>query len=502
MELAVEIQGVTKRYPRCVANEDASLSLYAGEVHALVGENGAGKSTLMKVLAGVIRPDRGTVKVRGKPLSRFQPEESLAAGVGMVFQHFVLVGPLTVAENVVLGREPRRGLIFDRARAEAEVREVSQRFGLAVDPSARVEDLPVGVQQRVEILKVLYRGAEVIVLDEPTAILTPQEVDELLKVVRGLAESGKSILLISHKLREVMAAADRVTIMRRGKTIETLEVAKTSADAIAEKMIGRAPDPPQRAPHPVGPVFLEVRGLSARSDRGSMALLGVDLEIRGGEVLGVAGIEGNGQAELVECLAGLRSPSAGVVRLGGVDITQASVRERLAAGLAHVPDDRLRRAVVPSMTLSENALLGFQERFTRALHLEQAKLTAFTEEILRSNDVRPPDPEALVGSLSGGNQQKLVIGREMARHPKLVLAAHPTRGLDVAAMEHVDRALLAARDQGAAVLLVSAELSELLRVADRIIVLAGGKIAGLVAPDEVDERALGLMMSGASRSPG
>ncbi len=496
MELAVEIASVSKRYARCVANEDARLEVRPGEIHALVGENGAGKSTLMKILAGVIRPDQGTVKIRGRAMSRFVPSEALAAGVGMVFQHFVLVGPLTVLENVVLGREPRRGPFFDRARAAAEVAAVSERYGLAVDPWAKVEDLPVGVQQRVEILKVLHRGAEIIVLDEPTAILTPQEVDDLLAVIRGLAKAGSTIVLITHKLREVMAVADRITIMRQGRTLETLEAKATSADEIAEKMIGRPPSPPVRQPRAPGEVFLRVRGLSAASDRGVAALSGVDLEVRQGEILGIAGIEGNGQAELLECIAGLRAPSAGSVSFGDRDVTRASVGERLDLGLGHIPDDRLRRAVVLPLSVEENAILGSARSYSSFARLHTQKIRAHAQALIAENDVRPADPSALLQGLSGGNQQKLVIGREMARKPRLVLAGHPTRGLDVSAMEHVDKALLAARDQGAAVLLVSAELSELLAISDRILVLAGGRVAGLVAPEEVDERALGLMMAG------
>ncbi|MCK6547029.1 ABC transporter ATP-binding protein [Myxococcota bacterium] len=493
---AVELSNISKRYLACVANQGASLVAKAGEVHAVVGENGAGKSTLMKVLYGLVTPDEGRIVVRGRELVRHSPADAIDAGVGMVFQHFMLVPPLTVAENIVLGREPKKGLTFDRGRAIEQVLEVSDRFGLEINPKLRVEDCSVGLQQRVEILKVLLRGAEVIILDEPTAVLTPQEIDELMVVTRRLAREGKTILLITHKLREVMAASDRVTIMRQGRTIETLETAKTSVDEIAEKMVGRAIERPKRVRQPPAGIVLSVKGLSATSDRGVPGLVDVSIDVRAGEILGIAGIEGNGQTELVECIAGLRRPTAGTITIAGEDLTHASVRARLDAGLAHVPEDRHRRAVVLDLTVEENAILGSQPSFGGALSMDFARIRAHAEAIIAGHDVRPRDPTQKMRALSGGNQQKVVIGRETARRPKLLLAAHPTRGLDIGAIHSVESQLEAARAAGTAIVLVSGELSELLAMSDRMIVMFGGRILGEVDPAKVDERTLGLLMAG------
>ncbi len=496
---AVRMTAITKRYPRVFANRGANLEVAAGEVHAIVGENGAGKSTLMKVLYGLVAPDEGEIEVHGRPLRRHSPAQAIAAGLGMVFQHFMLVGPLTVAENVFLGMEPRRGPFLDRARAVSEVRALGERFGLPIDPSMRVEDCSVGLQQRVEILKVLLRQAKVIVLDEPTAVLTPQEVDELLATLRRLAAEGKTILLITHKLREVMAASDRVTVMRAGQTVATLPTRSTTAEEIAHLMIGRGLDRPARPPRrPPGEVVLEAKGLCARSGHGTDAIRGVDLTVHAGEIVGVAGIEGNGQTELVEVVAGLRPASAGSVRLAGRELAGLSPRRRYEAGLAHVPADRHRRAIVLEFTVEENSILGMQRTFVGRLGLRFREMARHVRRIVESCDVRPTDPGIRTLLLSGGNQQKVVIGRELSRRPKLLLAAHPTRGLDVGASEFVMRSLLAERERGAGVLFVSAELPELLAVADRIVVFYGGRIVGEVDPEAVDERRLGLLMTGHS----
>ncbi len=506
--LAIEVRHVAKRYARCVAVADASLEVRRGEIHAVVGENGAGKSTLMKMLSGVVTPDTGTIQVGGATRARHTPEEAVRSGVGMVFQHFVLVPTLTVAENVVLGREPRRGLLLDRRAAEDEVRALSAQLGFAVDPRAEVGTLPIGVQQRVEILKVLARKADILILDEPTAILTPQEVDELLEVLRRLSTAeGKTIILVTHKLREVMAVADRVTVLRQGKSVGTVETRATTADAIAELMVGRPPRPPARpAPRTPGPAVLEARALVVPSDRGPAAVHGVSLAVRAGEIVGVAGIEGNGQSELVQCLAGLRAPSSGQVLLGGHDATTAPVAERRARGLAHIPEDRHAHGVVLDFSVEENVILGAHASYGGPLGLDRARMRAEAQRIVAAHDVRPPDPEGVMSGLSGGNQQKVVIGRELrAAGARVIIAAHPTRGLDLGAMEAVDRALVEARDAGAAVLLISAELSELLAIADRIVVMFGGRIVGEVDPTQADERALGAMMAGrtpaAAREP-
>jgi simple sugar transport system ATP-binding protein len=479
----VRMRGVTKRYPRVVANRDCALDVRAGEVHAVVGENGAGKSTLMKILYGIVTADDGEIEVRGRRLHRHTPAQAIEAGVGMVFQHFMLVPPLTIADNVVLGREPRRGVFYDRERACDEIRDLSAKYGLAIDPRARVEDCSVGLQQRVEILKVLLRGAEVIILDEPTAVLTPQEVDELIAVMRSLAKQGKTLLLITHKLREVMAASDRVTVMRHGETIETLETARTSIGEIAHKMVGRELDTPKRAAGSPGEVVLLVEGLRAGSDRGVEALKGVDLTVHAGEIVGVAGIEGNGQTELVECIVGLRRPTA-----GHVDVRPP---------VAHIPEDRHKRAVVLDFSLKENAVLGLQRNFSMGWSMRFGAMQEHIDRIVRECDVRPADGSLPMRALSGGNQQKVVIGRELSRRPSLLVACHPTRGLDIGAIEFVQRSMLAERGRGAGVLFVSAELPELMAMSDRVIVMAGGRIVGEVDPSQVDERRLGLMMTGA-----
>jgi simple sugar transport system ATP-binding protein len=498
--LAVEMAGITKRLTRCVANNNVSLSAKRGEVHAIVGENGAGKSTLMKILYGLLTPDEGTIFVRGKQLTAHSPKEAIAAGVGMVFQHFMLVESLTVAENIVLGREPVRGLSFDRARAMKEVGELAEKFGLEIDPAIRVSDCSVGLQQRVEILKVLFRGAEVIVLDEPTAVLTPQEIEELIRVMRRLAGEGKTILLITHKLREVMAAADRVTIMRRGETVTTLEIEKTSVEEIAEKMVGRKIEPPPREETHPGKIILSVEKLSASSDRGIEGLKEASFEVRAGEILGIAGIEGNGQTELLEVLSGLRRASAGRVVLDGVDLTEADPRAHYDAGLAHVPEDRHERAIILDFSIAENSILGSQREFSTPLALNLKKAKRHAETIIEKNDVRPPEPLAPLRELSGGNQQKVVIGREILRNPKLLLAAHPTRGLDIGAIEQVQEKLREARAAGAAIVLVSSELSELLALSDRMIVMFAGRVLEEVDPRAIDEKRLGLMMAGGART--
>ena len=454
----------------------------------------------MKILYGIVHPDEGEIDVRGRRLSNYGPSDAIAAGVGMVFQHFMLVPPLTVAENIVLGMEPRRnGVVFDRARAEARVDEVSKRYGLAIDPRARVEDCSVGLQQRVEILKVLVRGAEVIILDEPTAVLTPQEVDELITVIRRLASQGKSILLITHKLREVMAASDRITVMRQGAVAGVLETKTTTAGEIAHLMVGRDVESPRRPPSksPGSPV-LSISNLSALSDRGLRALEGVSFEVRGGEIVGIAGVEGNGQSELIDCIVGVRRPSMGAVAMSGRDVTRWSPRARLDAGLGHIAEDRHKRAVVLDFTLEENALLGRHWRwdYSWPAWMRIGPARREIDRIIAECDVRPTDRSQPMRALSGGNQQKVVVGRELARRPSILVAAHPTRGLDIGAIDFVQRSLLSERERGAGVLLVSAELPELMALSDRILVMAGGRIVGEGDPVKVDERELGLMMTG------
>ncbi len=506
MTHAFELRHITKRFGRLAANQDVSLAVEPGTIHALVGENGAGKSTLMKILYGLYQPDSGEILVGGREVRVRSPLDALRLGLGMVHQHFMLVRPLTVAENIVLGAEPHRGPAFDRAGAEREVASLSKRYGLRVEPAARVESLSVGEEQRVEILKALRQGASVLILDEPTAVLTPQEVDELFTVLRALRAAGTTVLLITHKLREVMEIADRVTVMRGGRVVGERVTAETTIPELASLMVGR----PvllewERGGGEPGEPLLEVRDLSVGDDRGLEAVRDVSFRLRAGEILGIAGVEGNGQAELVDALAGLRRPAKGTVRLAGRDVTRSRPLERFRAGLAHVPSDRLKRGLVGDFTLAENLVLGLhrEPRFARGPWLRRRAVTRHALAAVAEHDVRPPDPQAAARNLSGGNQQKLVVGRELSRGARVLLVAHPTRGVDLGAIEQIHRRLLAERDRGRAILLLSSDLSELLSLADRVAVLYEGRLVYETAAATTDERTLGLHMTGhaAERTP-
>ena len=494
----VSMRDITRRCGAVVANRDVSLDLFPGEVHAIVGENGAGKTTLMKVLYGQRPPHSGHIEFEGRPVRIPSPAEAMKLGIGMVHQHFLLVDKLTVADNVVLGREPRGRLgSYDPAAAERGVAELAARYRLAVNPSARVAGLSVGEQQRTEILKVLYRGARVLILDEPTAVLTPQEVDELFVVLRGLRAAGTAIVLITHKLAEVKALADRVTVMRAGRVVGGGPAAEFTVERMAELMVGHVPAPlAQRSARAPGEPVLEAHGLTCLDERGLDAVLGVTLAVRAGEVVGIAGIEGNGQHELVECLSGLREEFAGRVRVAGHDVTARGVRAHSEAGLAHIPADRLRRGLVAEMTSAENLVLGRQREAAHGPWLGGRALEERARGPLASYDVRPDDPSMLAGRLSGGNQQKLVAAREMSREARVLIAAHPTRGVDLGAVDAIHRRLLAARDAGLGVLLVSSELSEILALSDRVLVMTGGRIVHETTPAATDERTLGLWMTG------
>ncbi len=504
MTPAVELLDITKSFGRLVANDRVSLAVAPGTVHALVGENGAGKTTLMRVLFGLYQPDAGEIRVAGTPARLRSPLDALRLGLGMVHQHFMLVPPLTVAENITLGREPRRGVAFDRARAEGAVAEISRRHGLRVDPRARVATLSVGEQQRVEILKTLYRGARVLILDEPTAVLTPQEVDELFGVLRSLVAHGDTVILITHKLREVMEIADRVTVMRHGRVVGEKPTAATSIEDLAELMVGRAVllDVDKGPVHPAAPE-LTVRDLVVRDERGLEAVRGLSLTVRAGEILGIAGVEGNGQAELVEALAGLRRPAAGEILLAGRAITRLPPSGRFRAGLAHVPADRLARGLIGDYTLADNLILGSQREapYARRGWLDRAVIDRHAARTLATYDVRPAEPRAAARTLSGGNQQKLVVARELTRGARVLLAAHPTRGVDLGAIEFIHRRLVAERDAGRGVLLVSSDLAELLSLADRLVVLYEGRIVHETTPAATDERTLGLKMTGHGTPP-
>jgi simple sugar transport system ATP-binding protein len=489
--LAVEMRGITKRF--------GSLAVTRGSIHALVGENGAGKSTLMNLLYGLYVQDEGEIAINGKHVVLHGPGDAIKQGIGMVHQHFMLVPPLTVAENIVLGAEPPGLALFPRAEAIRRVNELSSLFGLRVDPTARVGDLPVGLQQRVEILKTLYRGAEILILDEPTAVLTPQETDELFVVLQDLVDKGKTILFISHKLREVMAVADQISVLRRGKKIATLEKTQTSREEIARLMIGREvlPQVDRGISHPAGSV-LEVRNLTCDSDRGLSALKGVSFTVRAGEVLGIAGVEGNGQSELADVLTGLRPATGGTVVLAGQPAVHATPHHLRQLGLAAIPEDRHARGLVLDYSIADNLILGEQTQpeVSGGHILNPRRILARARRLIASFDIRGATPKTPARALSGGNQQKVVLAREIDARPRLLIAAQPTRGLDIGAIQFVHEQIIAERNRGAGILLISAELEEILALSDRIAVLYEGHITGTFTAEEATEERLGILMTG------
>jgi len=500
--LAVEMRQIVKAWPGVVANDHVDFEVRQGEIHALVGENGAGKSTLMNVLYGLLQPDSGEIRVRGRPVRLHGPRDAIAQGIGMVHQHFMLIPVFTTGENIMLGREPvRPGGFYDHARAGQEIAALARRYGLALDPNARMGDLPVGLQQRAEIVKVLYRGAEILILDEPTGVLTPQESAELFGVLRDLVKSGKTIIFISHKLKEVLEVSDRITVMRRGRVVGHLLTRKTSEAEIARQMVGR--DVLLRVdlkPARPGPVALAVEGLGANSDRGVPALRGVSLEVRRGEILGIAGVEGNGQSELMEVLAGTRRPTAGRIRLGDRDITALDAAAIRTAGIAHIPEDRRGAGLILNYSVAGNLILGHQRDGSFAWRQFVLRLRAILEwarRLIGEFDIRTPTPQTPARSLSGGNQQKIIVARELGARPTVLLAAQPTRGVDIGAIEFIHRRIVAERDGGAAVLLVSAELDEIRSLSDRIAVIYEGRIVSIESGDAPEDR-LGLLMTGGS----
>jgi simple sugar transport system ATP-binding protein len=495
----LEMRGIRKRFGDLQALDGVDLTVNEGEIHALVGENGAGKTTLMNVLYGLYRPDSGTIRYRGREVRITGPRDAIALGIGMIHQHFMLIPPLTVAENVVLGDE-RGGPALDDRAIEKRVRDLEERFAIAVEPGARVEDIPLGLQQRVEILKVLYRGSELLIFDEPTAVLTPQEVDELFAIVRTLRDEGKTLILITHKLREVMAVTDRITVLRGGHNAGELVTSATTPAEIARAMVGREMKQLKaRATPPRSEVILDVRGLAALSDRAAPALRGVDFEIRSGEILGVAGVGGNGQSELAQCILGLRKVTGGTIRIGGVDISRDDPKRTRARGVAYVPEDRRIEGLVLAFTVADDFILGKQDRAPYAANgivLDPAAILKAGGRLAVEYDVRPPNPRAIVGNLSGGNQQKVVLGRELSERPKLIVVSQPTRGLDIAATEYVHERLLEQRGQGAAILLVSSELDEIRALSDRIAVMFEGRIVAILDAASATEERLGLLMAG------
>lgn len=505
MTTAILASGIHKSFGTVQANLDASLEVEEGEIHAVVGENGAGKSTLMRILAGMYPPDSGRVEVMGREVTGWTTREAIMAGVGMVHQHFMLVPTLTVAENLVLGLEPRRGIRLDRAAAERAVRDLAAQTGLSIDPARRVDGLSVGEAQRVEILKVLFRGARILILDEPTAVLSPPEVRDFWKVLRSLSANGGTVVLITHKLDEVMEISNTVTVMRGGRTVGRLKTAEASPSSIARMMVGRDvrlageafPDSVDKAIH--HDVALSVSRLTVASARRPDEVHDLSLEVREGEILGIAGVEGNGQTELAEAIAGLRSSFLGTIKLGGQDITELSVRERAEGGLSHIPEDRHHRGLVLDYSTADNLILGLHHRFSRTFHLDFEAIAANAHGRITQFDIRPPDPAARVRNLSGGNQQKVVIAREMeGREFSVLLAVQPTRGVDVGAIEFIHAQLRKARDNRRAILLISADLGEILALSDRIAVMYGGRVVALLGRAEATAELLGDYMTGAA----
>lgn len=496
----VEMVGIRKEFPGVVANDDIHLTLGQGEILAILGENGAGKSTLMSILFGLYQPDAGTIRLHGQDVRITNPMTAGQMGIGMVHQHFKLVHNFTVTENIILGIEPHHGGILSLKNASEKIRTLSARYGLDVDPLAKIEDISVGMQQRVEILKMLYRESEILIFDEPTAVLTPQEIFELMKIMRNLQKEGKSIILITHKLKEIKSIADRCTVIRRGKVVGTVSVADTSEAQMAEMMVGRQVNfNVMKKPFTPGATVLEVVDLSVLNNRNLPALKNLSFHVRAGEILGVAGVEGNGQTELVEALTGLRKAESGSIRLKGEELRGSSITERLAAGMAHIPEDRQKRGLVLDFSLEENMILEnhYLGPFAQRGFLQHQAIQEHADRLIRQFDVRCGEGgRSSTRGLSGGNQQKAIVGREIDRNPELLVAVQPTRGLDVGSIEYIHKRLVDQRDQGKAVLLVSLELDEILDLSDRIAVLCRGELVGIVPAAETSENEIGLMMTG------
>ncbi|MCO6452204.1 MAG: ABC transporter ATP-binding protein [Caldilineales bacterium] len=501
MAPVLELRGITKRFPGVLANDHIDLKLEEKEIHALLGENGAGKSTLMNILYGLYDPDEGEIFIRGKQVKITGPTDAIRQGIGMVHQHFMLVPVLTVTENVMLGDEAMKGMVLDRKTVSARIRELSEKYGLHVDPEAKVEDLPVGVRQRVEIIKVLYRNADILILDEPTAVLTPQEADDLFDILHSLREQGVSIIFISHKLREVLALSDYVTVLRRGQVVGETRTGEANQATLAEMMVGRQVAlTVDKTAAVAGEPILQVKNLKVLDDRLQMTVNGVDFDVRAGEVLGIAGVQGNGQTELVEGLTGLRTVQDGQVLIEGKDLTNAKPRKVTEAGVAHVPEDRQEDGLVLSFSVAENMVINtyYREPFSHGLRVDQAAIREQATRLIFEFDCRTPSPDVPVRNLSGGNQQKVIVAREFSRPIKLLVASQPTRGLDVGSIEYIHRRLIEKRDDGVAVLLVSAELDEIMGLSDRIAVMFQGRFTAIVDANDVSKEQVGLMMAGSS----
>jgi simple sugar transport system ATP-binding protein len=500
MAPVLELRGITKAFPGVLANDHIDLTLEQGEIHALLGENGAGKTTLMNILYGLYKPDEGRVLIRGEEVEIRSPSDAIARGVGMVHQHFMLVPVMTVTENVMLGVESTRNrVLLDRAQVARRIQEISRQHGLGVDPDAYIKDLPVGVQQRVEIIKVLYRQADILILDEPTAVLTPQEAEELFKVLRSLASQGKSIIFITHKLKEVMALADRITVLRDGRVVGIVTPHETTQAKLAAMMVGREVNlVVHKKPASPDGVVLEIKDLQVLDERQNLAVKGVSFEVRAGEILGIAGVQGNGQTELVYALTGLRPAVGGEIRVLGTPVDRAAPRHILEKGVAHVPEDRQRHGLVLSFPVHDNLVLCsyYLPPFARGIATQEESVIATASRLVEQFDVRTPNVFVPVSTLSGGNQQKVIVAREFSRPIKLLIASQPTRGLDVGSIEYIHNRVIEKRDEGTAVLLVSPELDEIIALSDRIAVMYKGQIVDIVPAVGVNKEYLGLLMAG------
>ena len=498
-ENVIEMRDITKVFGEFVANDKINLHLRKGEIHALLGENGAGKSTLMNMLAGLLEPTSGEIVVNGQVVNLDSPSKAASLGIGMVHQHFMLVEAFTVAENIILGSELTKNGVLDIAGASKEIKALSERYGLAVDPSAKVADISVGAQQRVEILKTLYRGADILIFDEPTAVLTPSEIDELMAILKNLVKEGKSIILITHKLDEIRAVSDRVTVIRRGKSIETVEIAGATNADLAEMMVGRSVSfkTEKQASQPKE-VVLSIKDLVVNENRGVPAVKNLSLDVRAGEIVGIAGIDGNGQSELIQAITGLRKVESGSIELKGKSIVGMHPRQITELSVGHVPEDRHRDGLILEMMISEH--IGLQTYYKEPLSkngiLNYANITSHAKKLMEEFDVRAASEFVPAGALSGGNQQKAIIAREIDRDPDLLIVSQPTRGLDVGAIEYIHKRLIEERDNGKAVLVVSFELDEILNVSDRIAVIHDGKIQGIVSPETTNKQELGVLMAG------
>ena len=494
----IEMLHIRKEFPGIVANDDITLQVKYGEIHAILGENGAGKSTLMSILFGLYHADSGTIKVHGKEAALKNPNDATRCGISMVHQHFQLVRNFTVTENIILGNEG--AFVLHRREASKKIKALSEKYGLNIDPDMKIEDISVGMQQRVEILKMLYRDAQILIFDEPTAVLTPQEIDDLMRIMKNLAKEGKSIILITHKLNEIKTVADRCTIIRRGKMIGVVDVASTSMQDMAAKMVGRPVNfKVDKTPSRPGRAILEIKNLSVMNAKNVAGVKNFSLSVHEGEIVGLAGVDGNGQSELVEAITGLTPIAGGSIFIDGEDASAFTIRERNESGIAHIPEDRQKRGIIPTGSIAENIAVKdfYRWPFSKRGILDDKYINSYAEDVVNNFDVRSGEGiKSPAGKLSGGNQQKLIIGRELSVKPKLLIAVQPTRGLDVGAIEYIHKQIVAQRDKGNAVLLVSLELDEVFNLSDKIAVISGGELIDIVKTQETDEHAVGLMMAG------